>query len=189
MEGIVIKGIAGYHGLGRGIEYLSLHGEGELSVDQRATTLIHESAHNLPSIGDLGYFGEQCAKSAETAALSMGELFINADSYACLAYLLSHETEEDLRSRVEYHKREYRGETLEGIVQDPPGAIDLNSENEHLPRYYIKFEGEEGYPPRNQNSWRRQSVGLLLRTPDLFLLLACRVKRARIQISRPPLPP
>ena len=76
----------------------------------------------------------------------MGELFTNADSYACLAYLLSHETEEDLRSRVEYYEREYRGETLEGIVQAPPGAIDLNSDNEYLPRYYIKFEGEEGFP-------------------------------------------
>lgn len=140
------EGAAGYQGWGGGLNIHLCMGREELSVDQRATTLIHESAHNLPIIGDLGYFGEQCAKSAETAALSMGELFTNADSYACLAYLLSHETEEDLRSRVEYYEREYRGETLEGIVQDPPGAIDLNSENEHLPRYYIKFEGEEGYP-------------------------------------------
>ncbi len=140
-------GADAYHSRGAGLNiHLCMDKWARRFVKERARTLIHESAHNVPFVGDFGYFSETCEKSADTAALSMSALFTNADSYACLAYLLSHETEADLSSRVEYYQREYRGETLEGIVQDPPGSIDLSSTYEHLPRFYVKFEGEEGPP-------------------------------------------
>jgi outer membrane protein OmpA-like peptidoglycan-associated protein len=145
------RGVDAYQRDGQGLNIHLCMDKWKLrSLHHRARTLIHESVHNLPIVGDLGYFGEQCEKSADTAALSMGELFVNADSYACLAYLLSHETEADLRSRVEYYQREYRGETLQGIVQAPAGPIDLDSDYEYLPRYYIRFEGEEGVPHGNK---------------------------------------
>ncbi|HEY5751981.1 MAG TPA: DUF4157 domain-containing protein [Chthoniobacterales bacterium] len=141
------KGAEGYHSRAVGLNIHLCMGTWPFrSVNARARTLIHEAVHHFDFIRDKGYFSETCEKTGETAALSMAQLYTNADSYACNAYLLSHESSATLRNRVDYYQREYRGETIQGIVQYPIGPVNVNSDYEHLPRFRVGFEGDEKFP-------------------------------------------
>lgn len=83
------NGTAGYHRRGMGFNIHLCMGYWDGHRINRARTLIHEAAHHRDIIRDHGYFNAFCAEAGETGGLSMAELFQNADSYACLAYLLA----------------------------------------------------------------------------------------------------
>lgn len=142
---------------GLGYTYLCM-GYWDNSRVDRERTLIHEVAHRfIFRGGDPGYFDPICQATGQTMKLSIAERFGNADSYACLAYLLARETAEALRSRVLQEKGE-SPPARDQIIATVPFATNSNEpdetalatlaaqlashqENLNSDKYHIDFDG------------------------------------------------
>jgi peptidoglycan hydrolase-like protein with peptidoglycan-binding domain len=87
----------------------------------RERTLIHEGAHTFAGMSGLGesYHDDDCGEG-DVAGSSRALRLQNADSYACLAMLLT--TGGDLGPRV----RHSRGEEM-ALIQKPKGTIQLSA--------------------------------------------------------------
>ncbi len=148
---------AGTTNSGLGYTYLCM-GYWDKHREDRERTLIHEVAHRfIFRGGDPGYFDPICQATGQTMRLSIAQRFGNADSYACLAYLLARETAEALRSRVLQEKGKSPPITDKIIATVPFGtnsnepdetalvtmASQLASHQENLnsAKYNIGFDG------------------------------------------------
>lgn len=114
---------------GLGDTYLCM-GYWDRYTEDRERTLIHEVAHRfIFRGGDPGYFDPACNASGQTMRLSIADRFRNADSYACLAFLLARATADALRSRVLQEKGE-PPPAMDRIVATVPFATNSNAPDE-----------------------------------------------------------
>ncbi len=96
----------------------------EPNADQISDTIIHEAAHYvLLAFDSAGYYKHDCSESETTVSASPGDKLSLADSYRCFVRNLISSTAHD---RAEA-KADISGETLTGIIQGPPGPVDLNA--------------------------------------------------------------
>jgi outer membrane protein OmpA-like peptidoglycan-associated protein len=150
---------AGTTNSGRGYTHLCMD-YWDNSREDRARTLIHEVAHRFIIGGrsDRAYFYPDCGASSRTMGLSVAQLFQNADSYACLAYLLAHQTAEGLRERVLHEQGRSPPPAKDKITatisfgtnsQEPDGTalatlasqLAIYHVSLHFAEYHIQFDG------------------------------------------------
>ncbi|HEX3126493.1 MAG TPA: DUF4157 domain-containing protein [Thermoanaerobaculia bacterium] len=118
--------------LGAGSVHLCMHLWPGLTKQEKVNTLIHEGAHQyLNLVGHLGRMSESCKETYETAGLSSSKRLENPDSYSCGVYYLRHGTD------VPGQADAYKGKNVK-VVQDPPGDIDLNAEDETSTMFRIE---------------------------------------------------
>ncbi len=107
-----------------------------LNEDQRSRIVTHEGAHLYVHASDAGgyFLTSGCAETGSTAASTSETRLNNADSYACIVHYLT----STIPGVLSQWRADLSGSTQLQIVQNPQGAIDLDSADTDSPTFEIQ---------------------------------------------------